>query len=158
MTQIFCDLCKRPLGVNPNEPSSFIANLCPICEKNETLKDSSILNYWCLLEVGINCTASNPNEVFTCEIVKAKPAYVVVAVTPEDSPCASTFIMLTKSYDGKRINMLEKDRYSYGYGSRDFVIQLLSQIAEKERLSVVSKNNNIVESIFWEAIETVYPI
>jgi len=136
----------------------MIATLCSKYEKEETLENSSILKYWSLLKVGQSGTATRKGQSFTCELVKTMPAYVVIAVTPEESPCAVTYILLTKSYKGNRINMLVKDRYSYGYGSRDFVIQLLTQIAEKERLSVASKNNDVVESIFWEAIETIYPI
>ncbi|MHA1185484.1 MAG: hypothetical protein ACTSXA_06425 [Candidatus Heimdallarchaeota archaeon] len=156
MTQLFCDNCKRPLGVIPDESFSMIAILCSKCEKIETLENSSILNYWSLLEVGQSGTATRKGLSFTCELVKTRPGYVVIAVTPEESPCAVTYILLTKSYKNNRINMLVKDRYSYGYGSRDFVIQLLTQIAEKERLKSASQTK--VDSIYWDALKQVYSV
>ena len=95
--------------------------------------------------------------VFTCEIVKTRPKYITLEVTNEESPSVHTYIVLVKNSKDNRIDFLQRrNRYSYGYGSREFLIQLLSDIAVREYLRVATEQKE--ESVLWEALGHVPPL
>ncbi|MHA1435639.1 MAG: hypothetical protein ACTSO7_17505 [Candidatus Heimdallarchaeota archaeon] len=100
---------------------------------------------------------SNKETAFTCEIVKTRPKYVTVAVTEVGRPIILTHIVLIKNGKDDRIDFLQRrNRYSYGYGSREFVIQILSDIAVKEYLRAATQQKE--DSVIWEALSKVPPL
>ncbi|MHA1434753.1 MAG: hypothetical protein ACTSO7_13000 [Candidatus Heimdallarchaeota archaeon] len=98
----------------------------------------------------------NEQVAFTCEIVKTRPKYVTLEVTNEGGPSVLTYIVFVKNAKDNRIDFFQRrNRYSYGYGSREFLIQLLSDIAVREYLRIATKQKE--ESVLLEALRQVPP-